>query len=118
MTGRPKLVLASGSPRRVSLLNQAGIEPDGLRPSNVDETPKRGELPRACANRLARAKAEVALDHLRADEELQGAYIIAAAIEYWPTADPTATEGNREQRLDAYRTVRDQLAARIKARFF
>src|SRR4051794_14425003 len=63
MTGRPKLVLASGSPRRVSLLNQAGIEPDGLRPSNVDETPKRGELPRACANRLARAKAEVALDH-------------------------------------------------------
>jgi septum formation protein len=68
MTGRPKLVLASGSPRRVSLLNQAGIEPDGLRPSNVDETPKRGELPRACANRLARAKAEVALDHVRADE--------------------------------------------------
>ena len=43
---------------------------------------------------------------------------IAAAIEYWPTADPTATEGNREQRLDAYRTVRDQLTARIKARFF
>jgi septum formation protein len=78
MTGRQKLVLASGSPRRVSLLNQAGIEPDGLRPSNVDETPKRGELPRACANRLARAKAEVALDHVRADDELQGAYIIAA----------------------------------------
>src|SRR3954466_10005614 len=78
MLGRPKFVLASGSPRRVSLLNQAGIEPDGLRPSNVDETPKRGELPRACANRLARAKAEVALDHVRADEELQGAYIIAA----------------------------------------
>jgi protein-tyrosine-phosphatase len=43
---------------------------------------------------------------------------IAAAIEYWPTADPTATEGNREQRLDAYRAVRDQLGARIKARFF
>jgi septum formation protein len=78
MIGRPKLVLASGSPRRVSLLNQAGIEPDGLRPSNVDETPQRGELPRACANRLARAKAEVAFDLLRADEELQGAYILAA----------------------------------------
>ena len=78
MIGRPKLVLASGSPRRVSLLNQAGIEPDGLRPTNVDETPKRGELPRACANRLARAKAETALDHLRDDEDLQGAYILAA----------------------------------------
>ena len=78
MTGRPKLVLASGSPRRVSLLNQAGIEPDGLRPSNVDETPKRGELPRACATRLARAKAEGALRGIRLDDELRGAYILAA----------------------------------------
>jgi protein-tyrosine-phosphatase len=43
---------------------------------------------------------------------------IAAAVEYWPTPDPTATEGNREQRLDAYRAVRDQLTARIKTRFF
>ncbi len=60
MLGRPKLVLASGSPRRLSLLNQAGIEPDALRPADVDETPKRGELPRACANRLARAKADAA----------------------------------------------------------
>ena len=42
---------------------------------------------------------------------------IAAAIEYWPTADPSTTEGNRTQRLDAYRAVRDQLQARIKARF-
>src|SRR5882724_12923037 len=47
MLGRPKFVLASGSPRRLSLLNQAGIEPDALRPADVDETPKRGELPRA-----------------------------------------------------------------------
>lgn len=43
---------------------------------------------------------------------------IKAAVEYWPTADPTATEGHREQRLDAYRAVRDQLEARIKERFF
>jgi protein-tyrosine-phosphatase len=42
---------------------------------------------------------------------------IAAAVEYWPTADPTAIEGNREQRLDAYRAVRDELMARIWARF-
>ena len=48
MIGRPKLVLASGSPRRLSLVNQIGIEPDALRPTDVDETPKRGELPRAC----------------------------------------------------------------------
>jgi septum formation protein len=78
MIGRPKLVLASGSPRRVTLINQAGIEPDALRPANIDETPKRGELPRACANRLARAKAEAALELLKVDEELDGAYVLAA----------------------------------------
>lgn len=42
---------------------------------------------------------------------------LAADVEYWPTPDPTAAEGSREQRLDAYREVRDQLAARIRARF-
>jgi protein-tyrosine-phosphatase len=38
-------------------------------------------------------------------------------VEYWPTADPAAIEGSREQRLDAYREVRDQLLARIRQRF-
>ncbi len=47
MIGNPKLVLASGSPRRLSLVNQIGLEPDALRPTDIDETPKRGELPRA-----------------------------------------------------------------------
>ena len=41
----------------------------------------------------------------------------AADVEYWPTADPTDVEGSREQRLDAYRAVRDQLMARIRERF-
>ena len=48
---------------------------------------------------------------------LQLTHRLAAAVEYWPTADPTVIEGNREQRLDAYRAVRDQLTARIAARF-
>ena len=42
---------------------------------------------------------------------------IAADVEYWPTHDPTAIEGTREQRLSAYREVRDQLTERIRARF-
>jgi protein-tyrosine-phosphatase len=42
---------------------------------------------------------------------------LAADVEYWPTADPTAVEGSREQRMSAYRAVRDQLLARIRARF-
>src|SRR5712672_2400050 len=42
---------------------------------------------------------------------------LALDVEYWPTADPTIAEGNREQRLDAYREVRDQLMRRIRQRF-
>jgi septum formation protein len=53
MIGRPKFVLASGSPRRLGLINQAGIEPDALRPADIDETPQKGELPRACATVVA-----------------------------------------------------------------
>jgi septum formation protein len=78
MIGRPKFVLASGSPRRLALINQAGIEPDALRPAELDEMPKKGELPRACANRLARAKAEAALALVRKDDDLAGAYILGA----------------------------------------
>jgi septum formation protein len=78
MIGRPKLVLASGSPRRLALLEQAGIEPDSLLPAEIEELPVKGELPRSLATRLARAKAEAALGGVRLDEELRGAFIIAA----------------------------------------
>jgi septum formation protein len=51
------LVLASESPRRLALLAQAGVIPARVLPAHVDETPLRGEEPRAHALRLARAKA-------------------------------------------------------------
>jgi len=41
----------------------------------------------------------------------------ATQVEYWPTMDPTAVDGSREQRLAAYRAVHDQLAERLKRRF-
>jgi len=41
----------------------------------------------------------------------------ATQVEYWATLDPTAVEGSREQRLTAYRAVRDQLLERLKGRF-
>ena len=41
----------------------------------------------------------------------------AVDVEYWPTPDPTIVEGSREQRLEAYRVVRDQLMARLRERF-
>lgn len=54
---RPRLVLASASPRRLDLLRQIGVVPDVVLPADLDETPEPGELPRAHAARLAAAKA-------------------------------------------------------------
>jgi septum formation protein len=58
------LILASESPRRLSLLAQAGIVPERVAPAFIDESVKKGELPRAHAVRLAAEKARaVAADH-------------------------------------------------------
>ena len=54
----PRLILASASPRRLSLLRQIGVEPDEVIAAHLDETPLKGELPRLHAARLAREKAE------------------------------------------------------------
>jgi septum formation protein len=73
-----KLVLASGSPRRIELLQQAGIEPDRALPAEVDETPLRAEHPRSLAKRLSKAKAERALESLKTEPDFAGAYVLAA----------------------------------------
>ena len=54
------LVLASASPRRRDLLAQIGIEPDLIIAADINETPKRGELPAVYARRMAHEKAEAA----------------------------------------------------------
>lgn len=53
----PRLILASGSPRRLALLAQIGIVPDRVISTDIDESPLPDELPRSHAARLARAKA-------------------------------------------------------------
>ncbi|MGL4438559.1 MAG: Maf-like protein [Bosea sp. (in: a-proteobacteria)] len=75
---RPKLVLASASPRRMALLEQAGIAVDAMLPTDIDETPKKNERPRDLARRLAHEKAEAAYIVTKNRPELTGAYIIAA----------------------------------------
>ncbi len=75
---RPKLILASASPRRLALMQQIGIEPDALLPADVDETPARAESPRELVKRLARAKAEVARRTARNRAELKDAFIVSA----------------------------------------
>ena len=75
---RPKLVLASASPRRLALLQQLGIEPDALLPANVDEAPGLSETPRTLAARLAAEKASVALKLAARREDLAKCFVLAA----------------------------------------
>lgn len=42
---------------------------------------------------------------------------LAVEVEYWPTFDPTLTQGSRDQMLEEYRAVRDTLDRRIAERF-
>jgi septum formation protein len=75
---RPKLVLASASPRRLALLEQVGITPDALRPATIDESVTKGEVPRHIVKRLARAKAEAALKLIRSEKDYAKAFLLAA----------------------------------------
>jgi len=78
MSARTKLVLASGSPRRLALLGQVGVEPDLLMPVDADETPLKAEAPRSLAKRLAREKAELAVKKLKRVEGFDTGFILAA----------------------------------------
>ena len=68
MTNRTyPLILASASPRRLALLDQIGITPDQVLATDIDETPRRGELPADYARRMALEKAAAATAHDLAD---------------------------------------------------
>ncbi|MEM1303106.1 MAG: Maf family protein [Pseudomonadota bacterium] len=54
-----KLILGSGSPRRRELIGVLGLTPHAIRAPDIDETPLRGELPRAYCTRITRGKADV-----------------------------------------------------------
>ena len=85
----PKLVLASASPRRRELIARLGIEPMQVVGADIDETPRKGELPRDYAVRMAREKAEAA-----ADPEafvLAGDTVVAAGRRILPKAEDEAT---------------------------
>ena len=73
-----KLILASGSPRRLDLLAQARVTPDRLMPMDIDETPKKAEHPRSLARRLSAEKAEAARTAVKGDPAWSGSYILSA----------------------------------------
>lgn len=90
-TARPSLVLASASPRRCELLAQLGLIPDVVDPPDVDETPRRDELPSQYARRLARDKAAaVVLRHAGAFV-LAADTVVACGRRILPKADTRAT---------------------------
>lgn len=78
MSGSTRLVLASASPRRLQLLQQIGIEPDALKPADLDETPQKSEQPRALALRLAEEKGRAVEASLKQDPRLAGSYVLSA----------------------------------------
>ena len=75
-----KLVLGSGSPRRLELLAQIGVTPGAIRPPDIDEDVRKGELPRDYVKRIAREKA---------------AAVTAVADEVVLCADTTVALGRR-----------------------
>lgn len=82
-----KLILGSGSPRRLELLAQIGVTPSDVRPPDVDEDPRKGELPREYVNRIASDKA---------------AAIACAEDEVVLCADTTVAMGRRIMGKPAY----------------
>ena len=95
-------------PFAVAVLEEVGIDISRHRPMTFDELEDWEGLNFDLIVTLAPEAHHKALELTRT---------IAADVEYWPTPDPTVTEGTREQRLTAYREVRDQLTERIKNRF-
>jgi septum formation protein len=65
-----RLVLASASPRRLELLARIGIVPDAVVPAEIDETPRKGELPQPYAERMAAEKAAAVAE--------SGSFVLAA----------------------------------------
>ena len=74
----PRLCLASASPRRLALLQQAGVEPDILSPADMDETPLKGEAARTLAKRLSRDKAQIAVENMVRTGNRDGLFVLAA----------------------------------------
>lgn len=87
--GQPTFVLASASPRRRELIARLGLVPDAINPADIDESPKKGELPRDYARRMAREKAEAAASDQ--DFVLAGDTVVAAGRRILPKAEDEGT---------------------------
>lgn len=92
-------------PFAVAVLDEIGIDLTGHKPQSFADLEEWEGLNFDLIVTLSPEAHHKALDLTRT---------LAADVVYWPTADPTDAQGSREQKLDAYRQVRDGLTARIK----
>ena len=88
---QPSLILASASPRRRELLARLGIEPARVVHADIDETPRKSELPRDYAMRMAREKALAAADP--SANVLAGDTVVAVGRRILPKAEDEETAG-------------------------
>ncbi|MEM8916996.1 MAG: Maf family protein, partial [Pseudomonadota bacterium] len=84
---QPTFVLGSASPRRQELLARIGYFPNEIVPADIDETPLKGELPRAYAGRLSAVKADTVADHRPGAVVLAGDTVVAAGRRILPKAE-------------------------------
>jgi protein-tyrosine-phosphatase len=92
-------------PFAIAAMDEIGIDINGHRPRSIEE------LEDTTFDLIVTLAPEA---HHKA---LELTRTMAVEVEYWPTLDPSAAAGSREQILQGYRAVRDQLFERIKARF-
>ncbi|HUQ14145.1 MAG TPA: Maf family nucleotide pyrophosphatase [Novosphingobium sp.] len=87
----PRLILASASPRRRELLTRLGVEPAGIVSTDIDESARPGELPRAHAVRLAAEKARAVAVADPGAFVLAGDTVVAVGRRILPKAEDEAT---------------------------
>ncbi|HEX7871579.1 MAG TPA: Maf family nucleotide pyrophosphatase [Sphingobium sp.] len=90
-SSRPRLILASASPRRRDLLAQIGVTPDAVDPADIDETPLKTELPAVYAARIAAEKAAVVAARHPGAAILSGDTVVALGRRILPKAEDERT---------------------------
>jgi len=111
--GRSVYVQSAGARRgevdgfALAVLDEIGIDAHKHKPKSIEDLEEWEGLNFDLIVSLSPEAHHKALDLTRT---------VAAEVEYWPTVDPTAVQGSREQMMEAYREVRDGLMRRIKDR--
>ena len=94
-------------PFTIAVLEEIGIDASKHKPRTIEELDDWEGLNFDLIISLSPEAHHKALDLTRT---------VSADVEYWPLPDPSLTQGSRDQMLDAYRAVRDQLVQKITAR--